>query len=118
MLSKILQCQPKYEEDLHKGLTDIRDYLNHLRFKIGSDDNQFEQINKLSYLQWNELQALVYRIADIAVSLSAILHTLPQTANIFRIALIDKIVVEFYNKVFPSLQMELNSRFSMIGNDL
>ena len=119
MISNVIQCQPRYKEDLLKGCATINEAIFSILQKVGSDDNQFERNNKLSYFQWSELQSLVSHISDISVSLEAIMQTIPETVELCRSSSIDKSIVEFYNRVFPSLHNEFNKRLnSIVNNDL
>ena len=117
MLSDVIQCQPQYREDLLKGCATIGEALFSIHQKVGPDDNQFERTNRLSHFQWPELQSLVSHITDICVSLEALLQTIPETAQLCKNSAIDKSIVEFYNRVFPSLQNELNKRLNSIENN-
>ncbi len=116
MFSNVIQCQPRYLEDMNKGCANFVEALNLIEEKLGLNENQFGNNSKLKYLQFPELQNIISNLTDISVSLRVLLISMPQFANNYKTASIERIIIEFYNKVFPPLQKELNYRFESIEN--
>jgi hypothetical protein len=116
MFSNVIQCQPRYLQDMNKGCANFAEALNLIEEKLGLNDNQFGNRSELKYLLFPELKNIISNLTDISVSLRMLLISVPQFANNYKTSSIDRTIVEFYNKVFPPLQKELNYRFESIEN--
>ncbi|CAG2112842.1 unnamed protein product, partial [Medioppia subpectinata] len=102
---------PRFEEDLLKGCAHFKEMFNSIEQRLGTDENEDEYSNKISCIQWSELQTIIANIAELSASLKSLALSAPQMINYYKKSSIDKIIVEFYNRLFPVLQNELNSRF-------
>jgi hypothetical protein len=115
MFNNLIECQPLYLRDIHKTCLNFCEVLNLIEVKLGLDENSNSRFgsSKLRYISWFELQNIIFNITDISVSIRMLLLCMPQIADIYKKSAIDRTIIEFYNRIFPLLQKEIELRFSL-----
>ncbi|XP_054157347.1 activating signal cointegrator 1 complex subunit 2-like [Oppia nitens] len=119
MLSNVIRCQPRYEDDLFQSCSNFVDIFHSIEQRLGIDENQFETNDRLSYCQWTELQTIISIIVVTSDNLRVLIQTFPLMSDLYKRSSIDKTIAEFYNRVFSNLQNELKRRFELFsGNEI